>query len=186
MKPLFKKEFKTNPSNCSRISLLPLISKIIEELIHEQKLVLHLTMKFHTTTNHDFGKTTRQTHASRFCMIKFWRLLIRVWWLTWYWFTSRSYLIRLTMTYYWKKLSDISFSNHTIGWFKSSFSNWLFRVNLENCYSDSFNITCRVSQGSILGPLLFLICMNDMVQAVKSNLFLYADDSFLFFRESML
>ena len=54
-------------------------------------------------------------------------------------------------------------------------------VSLENCYSDPSNITCGVPQGSILGPLLFLIYVNDMPQAVKSNLFLCADDSCLVF-----
>ena len=38
------------------------------------------------------------------------------------------------------------------------------------------------TKGSILGPLLFLIYVNDMPQAVKSNLFLYADDSCLVFQ----
>ena len=37
-------------------------------------------------------------------------------------------------------------------------------------------------QGSILGPLLFLIYVNEMPQAVKSNLFLYADDSCLMYQ----
>ena len=81
-----------------------------------------------------------------------------------------------------KKLSAIGFSNHTIGWFKSYLSNRLFRVNLGNCYSDLSNITCEIPQGSILGPLLFLIYVNDMPQAVKSNLVLYADESCLIFQ----
>ena len=81
-----------------------------------------------------------------------------------------------------KTLSAIGFSNHTIGCFKSYLSNRLFRVNLENNHSDPSNITCGVLQGSILGPLLFLIYVNDMPQAVKSNLFLYADDSGLVFQ----
>ena len=81
-----------------------------------------------------------------------------------------------------KKVGAIGFSNHTIGWFKSYLSNRLFRVNLRNCYSDPSNITCGVPQGSILGPLLFLIYVNDMPQAVKSNLSLYADDSSLIFQ----
>ena len=81
-----------------------------------------------------------------------------------------------------KRLTTTGFSNHNIGWFNSYFSDRLFRVNLGNCYSDPSNITCGVPQGFILGPLLFLIYVNDMPQAVKSNLFLYADDSCLVFQ----
>ena len=84
-----------------------------------------------------------------------------------------------------KKLRAITFSNLTIDWFKSYLSNRLFRVNLENCYSDPSNITYGVTQGSILGPLLFLIYVNDMPLALKSNLFLYADDSCLVFQDAI-
>ena len=79
-----------------------------------------------------------------------------------------------------KTLSAIGFLNHTIGWFKSYLSNRLFRVNLENCYSDPPNIHVGY-HWSILEPLLFLIYINDMPQSVKSNLFLYADGSCLVF-----
>ena len=58
----------------------------------------------------------------------------------------------------------------------------MFRVHLENCYSVTSSIIYGVPQGSILGPLRFLIYVNDMSQAVKSNLFLYADDSCLVFQ----
>ena len=75
-------------------------------------------------------------------------------------------------------------SNQIIGWFKSYLSNQLFRVNVENCYSDPSNITCRVRKGSILEPLNFLMYVNDMSQAVKSNLFLNSDTLALHFRES--
>ena len=81
-----------------------------------------------------------------------------------------------------KKLSAIGFSNHTIGWFKSYLSNRLFRVNLENCCSDSSNITSGTPQESILGPLLFLIY--GMTCPRLLNQICYADDSFLGFQEN--
>ena len=50
------------------MSLLPLISKIIEKLTNEQTSFLYLIMTFYTILNH---MTTQQIHALRFCMIKF-------------------------------------------------------------------------------------------------------------------
>ena len=43
-------------------------------------------------------------------------------------------------------------------------------------------MTVGVPQGSILGPLLFLLYVNDMKQAVDCDLFLYADDSCLVYQ----
>ena len=48
-----------------------------------------------------------------------------------------------------------------------------------NNFSQPASVSCGVPQGSILGPLLFLIYVNDMSQAVKCDLFLYADDTCL-------
>ena len=81
-----------------------------------------------------------------------------------------------------KKLSIIGFSDHTVKWFQSYLSNRKFTVNLENFFSEVSNISCGVPQRSILGPLLFLIYVNDMSIAVKCNLFLYADYTCLVFQ----
>ena len=76
-----------------------------------------------------------------------------------------------------KKMKFMGFSDNTITWFRSYLTNRLFVVNIDNIFSDPSKLSCGVPQSSILGPLLFLLYVNDMPQAVQSDLFLYADDT---------
>ena len=55
----------------------------------------------------------------------------------------------------------------------------------ENKLSD-FGKICGVSQSSVLGPRLFLIYVNNMPQAIKSNLLLYTVDSCLMYQHKEL
>ena len=76
-------------------------------------------------------------------------------------------------------LYAIGFCKHSVNWFGSYLTNRTFLINLRNAFSQSACVSSGVSQGSILGPLLFLIYINDMSQAGKCNLFVYADDTCL-------
>ena len=78
-----------------------------------------------------------------------------------------------------QKLYAIGFSKRTANGFKSYLSNRSFKVNLGNNFSQPPSVCSGVPQGSILGPILFLIYVNDMSQAVTCDLFLYVDDSCL-------
>ena len=66
-----------------------------------------------------------------------------------------------------------------VQWFKSYLSGREQLVSIADKRSDFRTVSCGVPQGSILGPLLFLIYVNDMKAAVKCKLLLYADDSAL-------
>ncbi len=64
-----------------------------------------------------------------------------------------------------------------MNWVSSYLSDRQQLVDVSGTKSTMANITCGVPQGSILGPLLFLIYVNDMLSATKNKLLLYADDS---------
>ena len=72
-----------------------------------------------------------------------------------------------------QKLKATRFSEQCVQWFRSYICGKIFLVETENKLSDFGKISCGVPQGSILGPLLFLVYRNNMPQAVKSNLLLY-------------
>ena len=51
---------------------------------------------------------------------------------------------------------------------------------LNGSYSDYSSIESSVPQGSVLGPLLFLVYINDLERNIKSNIKLFAGDTMLF------
>ena len=81
-----------------------------------------------------------------------------------------------------ENVKAIGFCDDTVNWFLSYLTDRAFLVNIENKHSSISKISCGVPQGSILSPLLFLMYVNDMRQAVSSDLLLYADNSCLVFQ----
>ena len=71
-------------------------------------------------------------------------------------------------------------------WFRSYLTNRTFLVNVDKSFSDPGKLECGVPQGSILGPLLFLLYANDMPGAIGCEMLLYADDTCLVFQAKYL
>ena len=71
-------------------------------------------------------------------------------------------------------------SGNLLKLFQNYLSNRKQRVVLNGFSSDYSSIDSGVPQGSVLGPLLFLIYINDLEKNIKSNVIFFADDTMLF------
>ena len=75
------------------------------------------------------------------------------------------------------KLERYGISGKLLNWIKAFLTNRKQRVILGNATSDWVDVTSGVPQGSVLGPLLFLIYINDMPDGVRNICKMYADDT---------
>ena len=180
--PIFKKGSKTEAKNYRPISLLPLISKIIERVIHDQTRS-YLDRK---KVLYKYQSGFRANFSTDSCLSYLHDLITKG-------FDAGLYtgmiLIDLQKAFdtidheiLLHKMSFFGFSDRVVNWFKCYLSNRTFQVKINEVYSGSGNVKCGVPQGSILGPLLFLLYVNDMARSVDSKLLLYADDSCLVFQ----
>ena len=64
--------------------------------------------------------------------------------------------------------------------FQNYLNNRKQRVVLNGSYSSYSTVESGVPQGSVLGPLLFLVSINDLERNIKSNIKFFADDTMLF------
>ena len=80
-----------------------------------------------------------------------------------------------------QKLKLYGVTGNTHQWISSFLSNHYQRVVIDNISSDLSVLTSGVQQGTVLGPILFLIYMNDVVDNVKySKIRLFTDDIILY------
>ena len=97
-----------------------------------------------------------------------------------YFWTLVKLLIPLTILILINKLRHYGIRGIPLKWFESYLSGRQQYVIVNNIASDNQSITTGVPQGSILGPLLFLIYINLASVSSKFTLNLFADDSSFF------
>ena len=180
--PVFKKGSQTCVSSYRPISLLSCFNRLLEKLMY--KRLFNFLDNKKILFDNQFGFRTKHstTQATLLIIDKIQRAieernyscgifldLSKA-------FDSVDHSILLT------KLEHYGIRGLTLDWFKSYLSNRSQIVCIGNIKSDEQIIRCGVPQGSFLGPILFLLYINDFKNS--SDLFefhLFADDSNLFF-----
>ena len=118
---------------------------------------------------HDLQFGFRQQYSASHALIKFLQFLQKA-------FDTVDHQILLA------KLNHYGIRGVSNDWFKSYLSNCSQYVSINGYESGLAAINCGVPQGSVLGPLLFLLYINDLNQAIKScKVHHFADDTNLLF-----
>ena len=181
--PIHKSGDSTTSSNFRPISLLPILSKIFEKLMHYR--LNNFVERNNLIRNNQFGfRKSRSTtdvvlefldHAFNSLNEK--NYLIAIYLDLSKAFDTINHEILLT------KLNHMGIRGGVGEWFKSYLSSRHQYVTVNGFQSSKNTITTGVPQGSVLGPLLFTLYINDMANACGDLESLhFADDTTLFLR----
>ena len=179
VKPLFKKGSTLDPGNYRPVSILSVLSKLLERAAHSQ--LSEYLEKRGLLFEHQSG--FRGGYSTDSCLIGLSDFIKGE--------IAKGNMVGMVLidlqkafdtvdhTILRDKLSAIGISSTK--WFESYLSDRRQCVDVGGTRSEFLPVTCGVPQGSILGPLLFLIFINDMNISLTCRLSLYADDSTLLF-----
>ena len=78
------------------------------------------------------------------------------------------------------KVKNLGICGNVLGWIRAFLSNRYQCVRVDDDYSDWRPVKSGIPQGSVLGPILFVIFINDMAGIVENLCELFADDAKLF------
>ena len=180
--PLFKSGEKSNPANYRPIAILPCISKVLEKIVQKQ-LAQYLKVNGLLSAAQSGFRDKHSTSTALLKVTDDWLLAIDEGLYTGAIFIDLKRAFDTVDPFIMlKKLKQMGLSQACLNWFESYLTNRKVGTFLNSSLSDFSDIHHGVPQGSILGPVLFVIYINDIVQQVKDcNIHLYADDTVLYF-----
>ena len=180
--PIHKRSSKAQVKNYRPVSLLPLLSKIYEAIVNNQ--LTNYLEKHCLLSPHQFGFRRKLGTADLLTALHYeWigavgsggsARIIAI--------DIAGAFDRVSHEGLLHKASAYGIRGQLLTWLKSYLSNRQINVVIGGQQSQAYPITAGVPQGSILGPTLFLLYINDMEEQVPAEvgLAIYADDTTLY------
>ena len=175
--PIFKKGKKSSVSNYRPVSLTVNLCKVFESILRD-KMIEHLQ-------KHSLIKSSQHGFVrNRSCLTN---LLVFMEEVTNY--IDRGYPLDVIYSDFQKafdkvphkrllmKLAAHGIAGNVLKWIEDWLSNRKQRVVLNGCFSEWRDVISGVPQGSVLGPLLFIIYINDIDDCVAGKILKFADDT---------
>lgn len=178
--PIYKKSCKEDINNYRPVSILPVISKIAERIVfndvynylHRNKLISKHQSGFRpndSTVNqlafmyNEFCDALDKKKDVRIVFCDVSKAFDKVW--------HRGIIF---------KLKQLGVDGPLLTWFENYLNNRMQKVVIKGQSSDWGMIEAGVPQGSVLGPLLFIVYINDLADVVDCNIKMFADDTCLY------
>ena len=185
--PIHKKESKLNYLNYRPISLLSVFSKIYKKLIYTR--VYEFLTKYNLISSKQFGfrKSYSTTHAIISITERIKYLLDKGQFVCGIFIDLEKAFDTVNHDILCDKLNYYGLRGNVINLFKSYLSDRKQYVTINGVQSETKNVTCGVPQGSSLGPLLFLIYINDFSFCLnQTETGHFADDTYLLYSSQKL
>lgn len=180
--PLFKAGSTSDPTNYRPISILPTLSKIFEKLILQQLLSHFNNNNIMSSKQFGFTKGRSTTDAG----VELISIVFQAWEESQdaigvfcdlsKAFDCVSHEILIA------KLQHYGITGFALNLLESYLNGRVQRVDVNGSRSSGSDVSIGVPQGSILGPFLFLVYINDLPSLVKNEVVLFADDTSLLFK----
>ena len=180
--PIYKKDDPHEISNYRPISILPSISKILEKVVYNRLYHFLNSNKLLNPNQYGF----RKNHSTDLALIQIYDKITKA-------MANKEHVLGLffdlskafdTLNHgiLLQKLHSYGIRGNALSWVKDYLSNRQQYVTFNGTNSGFLPITCGVPQGSILGPLLFLLYINDISKTSSLlDFVLFADDTNIFY-----